>query len=121
MLYRCLSAVIVSWVLWGCGAAGTAAPLAQIDSLRQRSLAVLGAEIVTGVPDEVPSPPDLARARELRKKHLAILSGVFFGDQKVTKKLEDIRGGRGNRDLGTDLMELSAVNGCSVPPAARLG
>lgn len=96
-------------------------PLEAIDSLEQRALAVKGAELAAPDPDTPAEPPDLERGRELRKKHLKVLDAVFFGDAGTTEKLEEIRSGRGNRDLGSDLIDLSALEAKHWPRVLATG
>lgn len=83
-------------------------PLDEIRSMRARSLAIKGAELVES-PDTPAQPPDIERARHLREKHLSINGAVFFDDEAVQKKLAEIRSGQGHHDLGGDMIGIAAI------------
>jgi hypothetical protein len=85
-------------------------PLALFDSLERRALAVKGAALTDEFAPVVEvSEEELKQAMYLRRKHLSILSTVFFDKEDVLKELSEIRTGRGHRDLGGDLVDLAAL------------
>jgi hypothetical protein len=82
-------------------------PLKEIDSLKDRAMAVKGAEI--GDEDGVSEPPDLDRARELRTEHTLVLKAVFRKAPAVLEQLEALPMGKAYENLGTACLMLAAI------------
>lgn len=87
----------------------TSPPLEAIDSLRKRALAVKGAELTAAKAATAPEPPDLDAARSLRRRHLKVVDAVLDGEPEHEAAIAQIVSGRGTRDLGSDLVELAAM------------
>lgn len=84
-------------------------PEAEIRTMVSRALAVKGAEdIMLDPPDEQEASrtPDFDSARDLKGRHIKIVSAVAHDKPEIQKKLEAILPGRGHQDLGSDLIDL---------------
>jgi hypothetical protein len=84
-------------------------PLAEIESIKQRALAVKGAELLATKTGQTLEQPDIAGARIIRKRHLKIVDAVVGETPDNMQQIADIIQGRGTRDLGSDLIDLAAL------------
>ena len=82
-------------------------PIAEINGLEQASLAIKGAQFLDN-PDSIILPPDMIRAKEIRKKHLAILIALFFDDKILIEQINKINKGKGHLNLGSDMIDIAA-------------
>ena len=60
-------------------------------------------------PEKKVTPPDIDRAKFLRKKHLTILPAIFFNNEELIDKVKDIHKGRGYLNLGSDLVDMASL------------
>ena len=75
--------------------------------MKQRALAVKGAELLATKEGQNVAQPDIAAARRTRKRHLKIVDAILGEDEEASLKIADILKGRGTRDLGSDLIDVS--------------
>ena len=80
-------------------------PIPAINILETAAMAMSGAEFLSKG-KKIPRP-DMTEARGLKKKYEAIITAVFIADPEVMKKLKKIAKGRGNVNVGTDLIAIS--------------
>lgn len=83
-------------------------PTPLILTLKTAALAIKGAEILSPGKQTIPKP-DIKLARKLKKKYLNILEAVFSDNKEIEEKIKKILTGRGNLDLGSDLINIAVL------------